>query len=100
MGETVGRGKFWGDWQVGESQSVFVRFGGAYELRILVPRKRLRTFWKSDVLERKETESEKKQQNKIKNKKKDREEMEGEETGSRTGRCMVLKDEKQWGVFL
>lgn len=57
-------------WQVGESQSVFVRFGGAYELRILVPRKRLRTFWKSDVLERKETESEKKQQNKIKNKKK------------------------------
>ncbi len=56
--------------QVGESQSVFVRFGGAYELRILVPRKRLRTFWKSDVLERKETESEKKQQNKIKNKKK------------------------------
>ncbi len=30
----------------------------------------------------------------------DREEMEGEETGSRTGRCVVLKDEKQWGVFL
>ncbi len=57
-------------WQVGESQSAFVRFGGAYELRILVPRKRLRTFWKSDVLERKETDSEKKQQNKIENKKK------------------------------
>jgi len=30
----------------------------------------------------------------------DREEMEGEETGSRTGRCVVLKDEKQWGIFL
>jgi hypothetical protein len=45
-------------WQVGKSQSVFVRFRGAYELRILVPRKRLRTFWKSDVLERKETERE------------------------------------------
>jgi hypothetical protein len=28
-----------------------------------------------------------------------REEMEGE-TGSRTGRCVVLKDEKEWAVFL
>jgi hypothetical protein len=25
--------------------------------------------------------------------------MEGE-TGSRTGRCVVLKDEKEWAVFL